>query len=192
MTPATVPLAEITPYLIQQAGLRASLLQTSFGYATDDWDDLRQDMALDCLRRLPKFNPTRGDWRGFVRGVVRNHACALASRQMRRKEFQPVETGAGAEDDLADAVALLDANEIAAEDSWRSLELNIDAQRVLASLPDELQSLACDLAAMSTFAVRRKNGLTLCRLNRQVDRLRAAFEAAGINSSGNGNKRGVQ
>jgi RNA polymerase sigma-70 factor (ECF subfamily) len=192
MTPATVPLTDITPYLIQQAGLRASLLQTSFGYAADDWDDLRQDMALDCLRRLPRFNPTRGDLRAFVRGVVRNHACVLASRHMRRREVQPLGSDAGTEDDLFDAVSRLEANEIAAEDSWRSLELNIDAQRVLASLPGELRSLAHDLAVMSMFAVRQKNGLTLCRLNRQVNRLRAAFEAAGISPSGNRNKRGVQ
>jgi RNA polymerase sigma-70 factor (ECF subfamily) len=192
MTPACVPLGDVTPYLIQQAGLRASLLQTSFGYATDDWDDLRQDMALDCLRRLPRFNPTRGDWRAFVRGVVRNHACVLASRQMRRREVQPLESDANTEDDLSDAVSRLEAGEVAAEDSWRALELNIDAQRVLARLPGELRSLAHDLALMSTPAVRRKNGLTLCRLNHQIDRLRAAFEAAGLNSARSQIKRGVQ
>ena len=53
MMPAVaIPLADFTPYLLQQTALRASLLQTSFGFAADDWDDLRQDLALDCLRRL--------------------------------------------------------------------------------------------------------------------------------------------
>ena len=85
MTPAMpVPQTEFTPYLLQQAGLRASLLQTSFGFAADDWDDMRQDLALDCLRRLPNFDPARGDWRQFVHGVVRNHSCNLASHHTNR------------------------------------------------------------------------------------------------------------
>ena len=93
MMPAAVaiPLADVTPYLLQQTALRASLLQTSFGFAADDWDDLRQDLALDCLRRLPRFDGSRGNWKGFVHGVVRNHACVLAARQIERRQFEPVE-----------------------------------------------------------------------------------------------------
>jgi hypothetical protein len=91
MAAATIPLADFTPYLLQQTALRASLLQTSFGFAADEWDDLRQDLALDCLRRLPKFDSSRGNWQGFVRGVVRHHACVLASRQKYRPQSQPIE-----------------------------------------------------------------------------------------------------
>ena len=107
MTPtAAVPLGEFTPYLLRQTGLRASLLLTSFGFSSDDWDDLQQDLVLDCLRRMPKFNASRGDWKGFVRGVVRNHACVLASRQIRRREFQPLQMGTdgeASEDSLVDS-----------------------------------------------------------------------------------------
>ena len=91
MAAGTTPRADFTPYLLQQTALRASLLQTSFGFAADEWDDLRQDLALDCLRRLPRFDGVRGNWQGFVRGVVRHHACDLASRQKYRQQFQPLE-----------------------------------------------------------------------------------------------------
>ncbi len=176
MIPAVaVPVTEFTPYLLQQTGLRASLLLASFGFASDDWHDLRQDLALDCLRRLPKFDASRGDWKGFVRGVVRNQACVLASRQIRRRAFQPLEIDADGEtsDDTCDGPI---------EDPRPTLNLSLDTQRVLAGLPDEVQSTAHYLAEMPISAVCRKTGLSRHKVNLHIGKIRAAFEAAGITS----------
>jgi RNA polymerase sigma-70 factor (ECF subfamily) len=176
MTPAAaVPVTEFTPYLLQQAGLRASLLLTSFGFASDDWDDLRQNLALDCLRRLPKFDASRGDWKGFVRGVVRNHACVLASRQIRHREFQPLEIDA--DDEACD-----DTQGGPIDDPRPALDLSLDTQRVLAGLPEEVQSTAHYLAEMPISAVCRRTGLSRNKVNAQIGKIRAAFEAAGITS----------
>ena len=178
MTPAMpAPQAEFTPYLLQQTGLRASLLRTSFGFTTDDWDDLRQDLVLDCLRRLPRFDASRGDWKGFVRGVVKNQACALAARQARRPEIRSLEShdcGSGGD-------ALLGiTHPPLAEDALPTVELCLDARRVLAGLPEELQIIARCLAEMSFLAVCQQTGLTHTQLKRKVARIRAAFVAAGL------------
>jgi RNA polymerase sigma-70 factor (ECF subfamily) len=178
MSPASMPLADFTPYLLQQTALRASLLQTSFGFAADDWDDLRQDLALDCLRRLPRFDGTRGNWKGFVHGVVRNHACVLASRQIHRHQFQPLEFEGGSE--LPDGSVMVKADEAPAEDFRPLLELGLDTERVLASLPEDLQRTARYLAEMPISGVRRKTGLTLSQLNLRIRRIRAAFMAAAF------------
>ena len=183
MSPAAVvPLADLTPYLLQQAALRASLLQTSFGSAVGDWDDLRQDLALDCLRRLPKFDASRGDWKGFVRGVVRNHACVLAARQIRRPEVRPLDTGADCGRPLEAAAG--ETDDLPSKDFWPVLELTLDTQRVLADLPHELQTLARSLAHMPISAICRRTGLSRFRVERKLRRIRAAFEAAGIFSTG--------
>jgi RNA polymerase sigma-70 factor (ECF subfamily) len=177
MTPAVaVPVTEFTPYLLQQTRLRASLLLASFGLASDDWDDLRQDMALDCLRRLPKFDASRGDWKGFVRGVVRNHACVLASRQIRRRALQPLDIDADGEtsDDTCDGPI---------EDPRPALDLSLDTQRVLASLPEEVQRTARFLAEMPISAVCRRTGFSRHKVNLHIGKIRAAFEAAGVTSS---------
>lgn len=178
MTPAMpAPQADFTPYLLQQAGLRASLLQSSFGFAADDWDDLRQDLALDCLGRLPRFDASRGDWKGFVRGVVRNQACVLATRQARRPEIRSLVSGdCGSDGDESLGVA----HPALVEDALPTLELSLDARRVLAGLPEELQIIAGHLAEMSFFAVSRRTGLTHAQLKRKVARIRAAFMAAGL------------
>ncbi len=178
MTPAMpAPQAEFTPYLLQQAGLRASLLQSSFGFAADDWDDLRQDLALDCLGRLPRFDASRGDWKGFVRGVVRNQACVLATRQARRPEIRSLVSGdCGSDGDKSFGVS----HPALVEDALPTLELSLDARRVLAGLPEELGIIAGYLAEMSFFAVSRRTGLTHAQLKRKVARIRTAFVAAGL------------
>jgi len=178
-----MPSAEFTPYLLQQTALRASLLQSSFGFAADDWDDLRQDLALDCLRRLPRFDGSRGDWRGFVRGVVRNQACVLASRQFHRRQFQPLESNCGSEP--------LDGkvSEPCAEDFRPVLELGLDTERVLAGLPEDLRSIAPYLAELPIAAVCRKTGLTLSQMNRRIRQIRAIFTAAGLAPASRGEAR---
>jgi RNA polymerase sigma-70 factor (ECF subfamily) len=169
MAVATIPLADLTPYLLQQTALRASLLQTSFGFAAGEWDDLRQDLALDCLRRLPRFDAARGNWQGFVRGVVRHHACVLASRQKYRPQFQSLEAPDTSE--VSDAPA---------EDFRPYLELGLDTERVLEGMPEDLAGIARLLAELPVSAVRRKTGLTGAQLNRRIARIRAAFMRAGL------------
>ena len=191
MTPTAVPQPDFVPYLLQQTALRASLLQTSFGFAADDWDDLRQDLALDCLRRLPRFDASRGNWKGFVHGVVRNHACVLASRQARRPELQCLaEDDAGS--DSAEDVSRCDVHFVVADDLCPALELSLDMRRVLDGLPEELRSVAQCLAEMPVYAVRQVTGLSLSELNRKIARIRAAFVAAGLRPNRRPAKRGAQ
>lgn len=178
-----MPSAEFTPYLLQQTALRASLLQSSFGSAAADWDDLRQDLALDCLRRLPRFDGARGSWKGFVRGVVRNHACVLAARQVRCPQFEPLEN------DGAAGGTTGDVRDLPATDIRAALELGLDTERVLAGLPDDLRTLARYLAHMPISAACRKTGLTPSQMSRRIRRIRAAFTAAGLAPANGGGTR---
>jgi DNA-directed RNA polymerase specialized sigma24 family protein len=192
MMPATVPQTDFIPYLLQQTALRASLLQTSFGFAADDWDDLRQDLALDCLRRLSRFDAERGNWKGFVHGVVRNHACVLASKQVRRPELQCLAEDGDADGDFGEIVSRCDAHFLTVDDLCPALELSLDMRRVLDGLPEELRSVAQHLAEMPIYAVRQATGLSLAALNRKIARIRAAFVAAGLRPNRWPAKRGTQ
>ena len=72
------------PYMLEQATCRAHFLVNRTGLPQDDWEDLRQEFVLDCLQRAPGFNPARGEWRAFVRGVIRNRSAVAARRESRR------------------------------------------------------------------------------------------------------------
>ena len=72
-------------YLIEQASVRAKCLVRSSGVPVDGMEDAKQNLLLDCLRRLPKFDSSRGDFEPFVRGVMRNHSTILAVQEHRRR-----------------------------------------------------------------------------------------------------------
>ena len=174
------------PYIIQQASCRASHLVANAGLSRDDWEDLRQEMLLDCLQRIPNFDPARGDWRGFVRGVIRNQSCVLARRESRRMRFESlaeayVENDAGQdyEQEICDQ-----ASEPGSANPSAALALSADVQRVLASLPEDLRTLAWQLTEMSVGEIAARRGRSHQWIYHLIGKLRRAFSLAGVTPAG--------
>jgi RNA polymerase sigma-70 factor (ECF subfamily) len=168
------------PYIVEQASCQASLLVGTAGFRSDDWDDLRQEMVLDCLRRSPKFDPARGAWRGFVRGVMRNHATVLVTRRHRAAQREVLAADLccdelRAESDPIDRLDGARKQEIEAE-----LHLNIDVERVLQTLPSPLQRLALLLSELPVLEVCARTGKSRSRVYQMTRQLRDAFVRAGF------------
>jgi RNA polymerase sigma-70 factor (ECF subfamily) len=172
--------SEFDPYILRQASCRASLLVATAGFPRDDWEDLRQEMVLDCLRRSPKFDPSRGDWQGFVRGVVRNHATVLVTRRHRsvRREALAEDLSheeAGMPGDPDHLFGAGHKHEIEA-----GLQMSIDVQRVLNGLPPQLQNLALLLSELPMLEAGAKTGKSRSRVYQMTRQLRDAFVRAGF------------
>ena len=182
MAPQLADPEEVAPYLIHQAGLRASLLRTSFGLAAEECEDLRQELATDCLRRLVNFDPVRSDWRQFVHSVVRNHACVLASRLASRPATYSLDDNVNADPD--EAVARLGGDAEEDPDGIFTIELQLDVAHVLTGLTPDQQSIARLLSRYSLGTVRRITRLSTAQLDRKIRRIRAAFLAAGFGPVG--------
>ncbi len=184
--------AGFDPYILQQASCRASLLVASAGLSRDDWEDLRQEMVLDCLERTPRFDPQRGDWRAFVRGVIRNHSTVLASRELKRVrcESLPSASGGADGDGDPDGEGGLAVPEPASEDPTGALTLSADVQRVIESLPENLRTLAFELMELTVAEVATKRGRSTQWIYQLVKRLRQAFIRAGVTPSSYGRNGG--
>lgn len=169
----------VDPYVSRQTSCRASLLVASAGFRPDDWEDLKQEMVLDVLRRSPKFDPTRGDWRGFVRGVVRNQASVLVMRERRRAPELLSEDLMNREDaGDADSLDVLDKRPPSGVVD--ALHLSLDVRRVVESLPTQLQSLAVLLGEMPVQEVCRRTGKSRSRVYQMTRQLRDEFIRAGF------------
>jgi DNA-directed RNA polymerase specialized sigma24 family protein len=129
----------VDPYILQQASGRARMLVATAGFRPDDWEDLRQEVALDCLRRSSKFDPARGDWHCFVRVLVRHHAAVLVMRERRRAPEILSEDLMNREDSDAESLDVLDKH--SSTGAVDALNLSLDVRRVVESLPTRLQSL---------------------------------------------------
>jgi len=170
----------VDPYILQQASCRASLLVATAGFRSDDWEDLRQEMILDCLRRSPKFDPSRGNWQGFVRGVVRNQAAVLVTRRHRTVQREVLAEDLSHDDtetacDPADPLGAGNEHEIEA-----GLQMSIDVQHVLEGLPPQLQNLALLLSELPVLEAGAKTGKSRSRVYQMTRQLRDAFERAGF------------
>jgi RNA polymerase sigma-70 factor (ECF subfamily) len=166
------------PYILEQASCRASLLVFRSGFERDDWEDLRQEMVLDCLERLPRFNSRRGSFHAFVRGVIRNEAAALVGRECRRSHCQALPEIA--EDRELDADGSLPVAEPASADPSDQLVLSADVQRVIAVLPERLQALALDLAEMTVSEIAAKWGTSTQWVYEERKELRRKFIEACV------------
>lgn len=174
--------ATVDPYIFQQASCRASLLVASAGFRSDDWEDLKQEMVVDVLRRSPKFDPERGDWQGFVRGVVRNHAAVLVMRE-RRRAPEILSEDLMIRENACDADSLDILDERPASGVVDALHLSLDVRRVVASLPAHLQSLAVLLVRMPVKDVCRHTGKSRSRVYQMTRQIREAFLRAGFSPS---------
>ena len=174
------------PYIIQQASCRASHLVANAVLSRDDWEDLRQEMLLDCLQRTANFDPARGDWRGFVRGVIRNRSCVLARRASRRIRFESLADGYGGNDagqDLEQGIRDQASEPVSANPS-AALALSADVQRVLAGLPEDLRTLAWQLTEMSVAQIAARRGRSHQWIYHLIGKLRRAFSHAGVTPAG--------
>lgn len=152
----------VDPFVIQQAEIRASRLVARSGFTRDDWEDLRQDLLLDYLERMPLFDSRRGEPRGFMFGVVRHRAAQLAADQRRRVQ---VLADNGSATRLRVAV---------------NHDLRLDVAAVIARLPEHLRVIAEMLSERTPREVASVTGKSRSRVYQMIGEIRAAFKEAGV------------
>lgn len=159
--------------LLRQAGWQASALVAAGVFQPQDWEDLRQELVLDCLRRAPRFDPRRGEWSGFCRGVMRHQASVLVQRQrlLQQREVliddQPQTDGGDDPESRYNG-----SNHVA-------LDTAIAVRTVLARLPNHLRQVALLLAEMPVMAVCAHLGRSRSRVHQLTVQLRIVFIDAG-------------
>ena len=156
----------VDPFVIQQAEIRASRLIGSHGFSRDDWDDLRQDLLLDYLERLPQFDGGRGDLRGFMFGVVRHRAAQLVAQQRRRVQFAP--------DGCADSGRSRHCHAAV------NYDLRLVVEQAMSRLPEHLRALAQMLSERTPREVSHATGKSRSRVYQMIGEIRAAFIDAGV------------
>jgi hypothetical protein len=173
MTVAHLP--EVDPFVIQQAEIRASRMVGNYGFTRDDWGDIRQDLLLEYVRRRSRFNPERGDHRGFTCGILQNRAAKLAARRRKTESFEQ----SGPEADWSRLASCDKAN----------LDLRLDVQAIVSRLPIHLRILARQLSDMDLADVRRQAGRSRSRVHQWIGEIRAAFIDAGLAPTSRGGAR---
>jgi RNA polymerase sigma-70 factor (ECF subfamily) len=177
--------------LLDEADAAGARLRRRLRLPRADLDDLRQDLLLDLIRRLPAFDARRGSIGAFAGIILRNHASRIATQVARERratsggllsldavgsDGQPLADRLGE----ADSLAAWHGQCIALE---TAIAANIDLSRALGALHPRDRSLC---AAMARCPVRGLVGRGLgsrATLYRRLRELRCVLAAHGARAA---------
>lgn len=182
----------ISEYAANLIRHKARQLVGKAGFTESDREDLEQEMQLDLVKRLPKFDPDKASEKTFVTRLIerkisrliRHRTCEMRDHrressslngQVDDPECGTIERGNTVGEDRTE-VRLLRRRRTQEE----ATRLRLDVEMVLSALPDDLRQVAERLMAetIAQAAVsldRPRSTITDAR-----NRLRAIFENAGL------------
>ncbi|MFT3687749.1 hypothetical protein [Paenirhodobacter sp.] len=183
--------------LIDEAAIAARRLHRKLLLPAADLDDLRQDLLVDLICRLPSFDARRGGVGAFANIVLRNQSSRITMRHHRRRRAQggtvlsldaPV---AGGIEPLG--CLLAEAEGLAA---WHGQdrcateggELRHDLARVLGDLPEDAHELCAALGTCAIAEIVGRTGISRSALYRHIARLRLDLAMRGLGARWDGSR----
>jgi len=162
-------------------------------FAGQDAQDLKQELFLECWRKSTQFDPAKSGSRTFLQKVINNRICNLVEAQSaERRDYRSCQCS------LNDAVALDKSGPFEFGDSvsdadyatrmgrgslsaHERTELQIDVDKVIATLPRELAAIATLLKSSSLVETARQLHISRATLYRRIADIRTVFTTAGLN-----------
>ena len=182
----------ILQYTIKRIRFKASQMVGKHGFTEDDFDDLRQEMMLDALERLPKFNSGRADIKIFISTVINNRIATLIKRQEadcrdhRRVERSLDERVPGEGDNwttFGDGITEDDARSRlgrAGRSDRERVELALDMALVLSQLDGGDRQLCLELQLKTPLEMSRETGVRRGGIYERIAKIRKKFIQAGL------------
>ena len=182
----------IDPYAAGLIRFKTRQLVGQAGFTASDRDDLEQELILDLLRRLPKYNPKRAQLNTFIARVVEHRVATLIEAQKAGiRDYRRCRCSLNDRFEDEDGRSVERAETFDQEDyllrtgaqSRPSDELSalaIDVTAVLEGLPPELRNLCRGLKAKTVTEISRDTGVPRGTIYESIKKLREIFEDAGL------------
>ena len=184
---------ELTDYAFELIHHKARKLVGTAGFTEDDIEDIEQELVLDLLQRLPKFNPAKATYNTFVARLVERKISNLIRyrtkevRDYRREACSLNDDIDVGEDEPAQRLVTISQDEHDLRigkyrrPAGEREDMELDIAAVLADLPPELRRAGELLMAMPVAQVAREMGVPRSTFyETHLAPLRAAFEARGL------------
>ena len=182
----------IDPYAAGLIRFKARRLIGQAGFTASDREDIEQELMLDLLRRLPKYNPKRAQLNTFIARVVEHRIASLIEaqkagiRDYRRCRCSLNECFEDADGRSVERVDTFDQEDYLLRTGGQSRPseelsaLAIDVAAVIEGLPHELRNLCRRLKAETVTGISRDTGVPRGTIYESIKKLREIFEDAGL------------
>lgn len=177
--------------ILDEADAAAARLRRQLRLPRTDLDDLRQELLLDLIRRLPAFDASRGSIGAFAGIVLRNQASRVAARVAHERRAiggrllsldEPAGDGTTLGDRLgeADGLSAWHGHCVALE---AAIDARLDLARALGALHAHDRRL-CAAVTQCPVRVLAERGLgSRATLYRRLRELRCALAAHGARAA---------
>lgn len=179
-------------YAIKLVRHKARRLVGRAGFVEADRHDLEQELMLDLLRRLPRFDSTLAKRETFIARVVEHQVATLIEAQ--KAGVRDYRRCAGSLDEITTdedssptgMPRILDLGErhreaVASAHRDEDLQaLRMDLNKVLAGLSIDLQALCIRLQTANVTEISRQTGVSRGTLYETLRKLRTCFDRAGV------------
>jgi len=184
---------ELNDYALELVHHKAWQLVGKAGFTQDDVEDIEQELILDLLERLPKFDPAKAAYNTFVARLVERKISNLIRHRTQdvrdyRREIcslnEDIDVG---EDEPKQRLSTISQDE--QDIRWGKYDLpaeerahlQMDVDTVLADLPPDLRQAAELLQVHPIAQVAREMGVPHATFyDNHLTRLREAFAAKGL------------
>ncbi len=182
----------IDEYAVQIIKFKARQLVGRVGLTESDREDLEQEMILDLLQRLPKYNPDRAQRNTFIARVVEHKiATIIEARKAGLRDYrlcncslnERLEDGEGGSVERMETIDQEDYLRLTAGLSRSTAELrdlSIDVRQAIEKLPPELRELCRRLGVDTITELSRDTGVPRGTIYESLKKLRAILEVAGL------------
>jgi len=184
---------ELSDYAFELIYHKARQLVGTAGFTWDDVEDIEQDLTLDLLERLAKFDPAKATYNTFVARIVERKISKLIRHRMqemrdyRREDGSlndPIDNGRG---ETSERLQTISQDEHDARTGRHTrpaaerMDLQIDVRQALAELPQELRRAGELLMTMPVAQAARAMGIPRSTFyDAYLAKLRRAFEDRGL------------
>jgi RNA polymerase sigma factor (sigma-70 family) len=172
----------VDSYAVFFVAYKARILIRSPFFTYDDFEDLSQELMLAYLHAWPRFDESKGDPRSFIKSVINNHAINLIAEAETQKRWTgqkelSLSTIIGDDEssmELLDSIASEQAlwGDSFASSSYLVAEHNMDMNKVLADMPEDIRATYELLKDQSITEASKSTGIPRTTLSSRAKRLR--------------------
>ncbi len=182
----------IEEYAVRIIKHKARQLIGSAGFTESDREDLEQEMMLDLLKRLPKYDSHKAQRNTFIARVVEHRiSTIIEERAAGKRDWRLCTASMNDRFDIGDSgsierLEVYDMDEYLRQTgrlsrtSSEHLLLSIDMRCAIDSLPPELRDLCEHLQKDSVTKISRDTGIPRGTLYDRIKELRNLFEDIGL------------
>ena len=154
-------------------------------------DDIRQDLLVDFLTRLPNFDPGKAELGAFARVCFRHEAARIGRRVLRERAARhklSLDDVLPGSDGLTVADMIAEGDGYAAwcgqpTDAVASLERRLDLARATEAIDPEDHALCAALSEQTPHEFGEQRTMPRMRIYRRIREMRLRLLAAGIPSA---------